>query len=142
MLNKEEIIAESNVTSFSALLSAFASRNWPMEWQQFCEVVDAYEKKRIEIVSEKSQEIDAEELANIVNEYLHWREVNPHIKGGENYLKRLSAALPKAMGDETPHHGETVSIARCPVCHWPLAKTAAEGCVIGNCSYRPSGKGA
>ena len=53
---KEEVIAESNVTCFQALLSAFASRNWPMEWQQFCEVVDTYEKKRIEIVSEKAQE--------------------------------------------------------------------------------------
>jgi hypothetical protein len=30
---------------------------------------------------------------------------------------------------------------RCPVCHWTLAKTAADGCVPGNCSYRPHGKG-
>ncbi len=30
---------------------------------------------------------------------------------------------------------------RCPVCHWPLEKTMAEGCVPGNCSYRPHGKG-
>jgi hypothetical protein len=27
--------------------------------------------------------------------------------------------------------------ARCPVCDWPLAATVAEGCVPGNCSYRP-----
>ena len=26
---------------------------------------------------------------------------------------------------------------RCPVCHWPLAKSVEEGCVIGNCSMRP-----
>jgi len=26
---------------------------------------------------------------------------------------------------------------RCPICDWPLAATAAEGCVPGNCSYRP-----
>lgn len=26
---------------------------------------------------------------------------------------------------------------RCPICEWPLARSAAEGCVIGNCSYRP-----
>jgi hypothetical protein len=26
---------------------------------------------------------------------------------------------------------------RCEVCDWPLAKTMEEGCVPGNCSYRP-----
>jgi hypothetical protein len=26
---------------------------------------------------------------------------------------------------------------RCSVCSWPLAATAAEGCVEGNCSMRP-----
>lgn len=28
-------------------------------------------------------------------------------------------------------------IARCPICCWPLAATMEEGCVPGNCSYRP-----
>ena len=26
---------------------------------------------------------------------------------------------------------------RCPICEWPMAKSAHEGCVPGNCSYRP-----
>lgn len=26
---------------------------------------------------------------------------------------------------------------RCPVCDWPMAATVQEGCVPGNCSYRP-----
>ncbi len=26
---------------------------------------------------------------------------------------------------------------RCEVCDWPLASTASEGCVPGNCGYRP-----
>jgi hypothetical protein len=26
---------------------------------------------------------------------------------------------------------------RCPVCDWPMAETQAEGCVPGDCSYRP-----
>lgn len=26
--------------------------------------------------------------------------------------------------------------SRCKVCGWPLAKTAADGCVVGNCSQR------
>jgi hypothetical protein len=26
---------------------------------------------------------------------------------------------------------------RCPICAWPLAATMEQGCVIGNCSYRP-----
>lgn len=32
-------------------------------------------------------------LVDDVEEYLHWRKVNPHIKGGENYLKRLKESL-------------------------------------------------
>lgn len=28
-------------------------------------------------------------------------------------------------------------IARCPICCWPLAATMEQGCVPGNCSYRP-----
>ena len=38
---------------------------------------------------------DAENLPSVVDEYLHWRKVNPQIKGGENYLKRLREAMPK-----------------------------------------------
>jgi len=34
-----------------------------------------------------------EVLEDVVREYLHWRKVNPHIKGGENYLKRLRGVL-------------------------------------------------
>lgn len=30
-----------------------------------------------------------------------------------------------------------MTIERCEVCDWPLAKTLAEGCVPGNCGYRP-----
>lgn len=26
---------------------------------------------------------------------------------------------------------------RCPICDWPLKETVREGCVEGNCSYRP-----
>lgn len=33
---------------------------------------------------------------DVVAEYLHWRKVNPHIKGGENYLKRMEQALDSA----------------------------------------------
>jgi len=61
--------------------------------------------------------VDAETLSDVVDEYLHWRKVNPHIKGGENYLKRLRAATrkpvivdletcAKAAWDSTPHHCE------------------------------------
>lgn len=28
-------------------------------------------------------------------------------------------------------------VARCPICCWPLAKSREEGCVLGDCSYRP-----
>ena len=26
---------------------------------------------------------------------------------------------------------------RCPICDWPMAKSPEEGCVPGDCSYRP-----
>jgi hypothetical protein len=29
-------------------------------------------------------------------------------------------------------------VERCPICDWPLAASTREGCVAGNCSYRPS----
>ncbi len=38
-----------------------------------------------------------EKLSDVVDEYLHWRKVNPHIKGGENYLRRLQDATSKAQ---------------------------------------------
>ena len=28
-------------------------------------------------------------------------------------------------------------IARCPICDWPFAANRDEGCVPGDCSYRP-----
>ena len=37
-------------------------------------------------------------LANDVDEYLHWRSVNKHITGGENYLRRLKDSLNNLMG--------------------------------------------
>lgn len=56
------------------------------------------------------------------------------------------AESPPPDGETVSPGDETVAIAddahRCPICHWPLAKTTAEGCVPGNCSYRPHGKGA
>jgi hypothetical protein len=27
---------------------------------------------------------------------------------------------------------------RCPICDWPFAIRAEQGCVEGNCSYRPT----
>lgn len=30
-----------------------------------------------------------------------------------------------------------VATGRCPICEWPLARSAKEGCVLGDCCYRP-----
>lgn len=38
---------------------------------------------------------------------------------------------------ESWQFGTDGEIARCDVCHWPLAPSADKGCVLGNCSYRP-----
>lgn len=44
---------------------------------------------------------------------------------------RFEGPTPDAVGgDKTP-------APRCEVCNWPLAASVAEGCVPGNCSYRP-----
>lgn len=32
---------------------------------------------------------------------------------------------------------ETRAGARCEICGWPLAASIDEGCIPGNCSYRP-----
>jgi hypothetical protein len=59
---------------------------------------------------------ETENLRDVVDEYLHWRKVNPHIKGGENYLQRLSRArigkgevailgVPNTEDETCPHCG-------------------------------------
>jgi len=30
-----------------------------------------------------------------------------------------------------------IETKRCPICDWPLADDPKDGCVDGNCSYRP-----
>ena len=35
----------------------------------------------------------ADEIEAVVSEYLGWRLNNPHIKGGENYLRRMRLAI-------------------------------------------------
>jgi len=39
---------------------------------------------------------EGERLEDVVDEYLHWRRTNKHIKGGGNYLSRLRKALVQA----------------------------------------------
>ena len=34
-----------------------------------------------------------------------------------------------------------LNIERCPVCNWPMKEKMEDGCIPGNCSYRPHGKG-
>jgi hypothetical protein len=50
-------------------------------------------------------------LVEDVAEYLHWRKVNKHIKGGENYLSRFRRAL------EAPLNDGDVAPAGCSTCH-------------------------
>lgn len=46
-----------------------------------------YKRESVECVKALSA------IEDLIAEYLHWRKVNPQIKGGENYLKRLREAL-------------------------------------------------
>lgn len=53
--------------------------------------------KRAIANAEAAQPVDTgEDLGHLIAEYLHWRKVNPHIKGGDNYLKRFRDALQSA----------------------------------------------
>jgi hypothetical protein len=50
----------------------------------------------------------------------------------------------KALGDSmfaVPPAMTAPDVARCTVCRWPLAESMEQGCVPGNCSYRPRTKG-
>ena len=50
-----------------------------------------------------------ESMKEVVAEYLHWRKVNPHIKGGDNYLKRLEAAMRAPDGDVNDTNGAEIN---------------------------------
>lgn len=70
-----------------------------------------------------------EKLIDVVDEYLHWRKVNPHIKGGENYLKRLreaaratpEAGQPDELGTRALRFLEMQGYRRCDIaaCNCP-----------------------
>lgn len=51
-------------------------------------------------------------LLSDVDEYLHWRKVNRHIKGGENYLKRLEESL--APFTDQPQNEDAEKIMKSP----------------------------
>lgn len=55
---------------------------------------------------------------------------------GADALEAMDAR--KAPGDEVADRVERwLAMGNCGACGWSLAKTAAEGCVAGDCSYRP-----
>lgn len=60
--------------------------NTPQEAIERWNNAQAQEFKRCEITYN-------EQLVDDIEEYLHWRKVNPQIKGGENYLKRFRESL-------------------------------------------------
>jgi hypothetical protein len=47
-----------------------------------------------------------------------------------NDYKMLTDCSTETTASRTPH-------SHCEICDWPLAESAANGCVPGNCSYRP-----
>lgn len=68
--------------------------------------------------------------------------VTPRRRGpGRKQIKRPGRTS-KAGSDETPFAVliEMIRLAdagRCMACGWPLESSAARGCVLGNCSFRP-----
>lgn len=58
--------------------------------------IDSYASEIIALLSPE-QPVERTALECDVEEYLHWRKVNPQIKGGENYLKRLRQSLSAPM---------------------------------------------
>lgn len=67
------------------------------------------------------------------------RNWHAHIRSGESAMRpgisveKASVVEPADIRSEPLPWDET----RCRVCGWPLANTADEGCVKGNCSMRP-----
>lgn len=42
------------------------------------------------------------------------------------------------LGSPVQHAAGIPERGKCPVCDWPMAATVEDGCVPGNCSYRPT----
>lgn len=64
-------------------------------------------------------------LVDDVEEYLHWRKVNPQIKGGENYLKRFHQSIAAPMresGDPAYEYACRLFKTLAPQCE-PLPNT-------------------
>lgn len=66
----------------------------------------------------------AEEALNPANAQLSAHEATPE-------------ANKEALSHTTPAATEPIDETRCPICSWPYAKSRDEGCVPGDCSYRP-----
>lgn len=69
-------------------------------------------------------------LADDVQEYLHWRKVNPQIKGGENYLKRLSQSLAASNSESVDKYKKLYE--RCRYALKYISRTHHEGEIIRN----------
>jgi hypothetical protein len=65
---------------------------------------------------------------------------DPRVMANAGPLGAAQADLWAALGlnhDEEHARMQADIASRCAVCGWPLAERAADGCVRGNCSYRP-----
>lgn len=69
----------------------------------------------------------SEELVADVEEYLHWRKVNPQIKGGENYLKRFRQSMAAKVG-----FVEALQEAKNIVAAYPLHRKFINGTPLEN----------
>jgi hypothetical protein len=67
-------------------------------------------------------------------------KVKRQVKGGIKVLhlgywqvdeRGLRAAIDASIPQPAPE------VAHCPICDWPMTDSVKEGCVPGNCSYRP-----
>lgn len=72
------------------------------------------------------------DLIVAIEDHLEWMETGK--VDGVGFDEALAKeALIAALAKIKPLMEPT----RCPLCDWPLAESADNGCVIGNCSYRP-----
>lgn len=57
--------------------------------------------------------------------------------GQQNPAPTISALPQNAFTNCVSIPNPDAACDRCPVCDWPLASTLKDGCVPGNCAYRP-----
>jgi len=70
------------------------------------------------------------------SDHIHGR-AQARLWGGDFRGVKVRGCEACVFGERYQHTCGRARPVRCSVCGWPMAATVQEGCVPGNCSYRP-----